>query len=107
MASRPGLSEWPRLQCIIFFKDKDDPTLTERARVHSWFMPNLREVYSNLDKDHSRAAAKQAIPILVYEINKLKKPEEAVNVFHLMIENPVAVRPFLEMLEMAIIDDDD
>ena len=79
----------------------------ERARVHSWCVANLREVYSDLDKDYSRAAAKQAIPLLVREINELRKPEEAVRKFQLMVEAPDAVRPFLDVLNMGITDDDD
>ena len=107
MANPPEYSEWPRLRCLVFIKDKRDPTRMERARVHSWCVANLREVYSDLDKDYSRAVAKQAIPLLVREINELKKPEEAVRKFQLMIEAPDAIRPFLDVLNMGISDDDD
>lgn len=107
MANPPEYSEWPRLRCLVFIKDKRDPTQMERARVHSWCVANLREVYSDLDKDYSRAAAKQAIPLLVREINELRKPEEAVRKFQLMVEAPDAVRPFLDVLNMGITDDDD
>ena len=103
VTSRAGLSEWPRLHCIIFFKDKDDPSRMERARVHSWCMPNLREVYSKLDKNHSRAVAEQAILLLVKEINRLQNPEDVARVLHLMVESPGVIRPFMDMLEM---DDD-
>lgn len=30
--------------CLVFIKDRHDPTQMERARVHSWFTGNLREV---------------------------------------------------------------
>ena len=79
----------------------------ERARVHSWCAPNLQEVYSCLDKDYSRAVAKQAIPLLVSEINASKKPEEVVGKLRLMAECPDVIRPFLDMLHMGIPDDDD
>jgi len=107
VANPPGYSEWPRLRCLVFIKDKTDPTQMERARVHSWCAGNLREVYSDLNKDYSRAAAKQAIPLLVREINESKNPEEVVRKFQLMVEAPDAVRPFLDMLDMGITDDDD
>lgn len=79
----------------------------ERARIHSWCAENLREIYSGLDKDYSRAVAKQAVPLLVREINESKNPEEVVHKFLLMVETPDAVRPFLDMLDMGITDDDD
>jgi len=79
----------------------------ERTRVHSWCAGNLREVYSDLDKDYSHAAAKQAIALLVREINESKNPEEVVCKFQLMTEAPDAVRPFLDTLDMGITDDDD
>lgn len=72
----------------------------ERARVHSWCTPNLQEVFSNLDKNHSRAIAEQAIPLLVSEINELQTPEEAVDKLHLMVGDPDVVQPFLGVLDM-------
>ena len=107
MTNPPEYSEWPRLRCLVFIKDKNDPTQMERARVHSWCVANLREVYSDLDKDYSRAAAKQAIPLLVREINELGEPEEAVRKFQLIAEAPDVVRPFLDALNMGTTDDDD
>jgi len=107
VTSRAGLSEWPRLHCIIFFKDKDDPSRMERARVHSWCMPNLREVYSDLDKNHSRAVAEQVTLFLVKKINGLEKPEDVASVLHLMVESPGVIRPFMDILEMGAVDDDD
>lgn len=60
-----------------------------------------------MDKDYSHTVAKQAIPLLVSEINGLKKPEEAVHKFQLMVEAPNIVRLFLGVLGMGLIDDDD
>lgn len=102
-----GLPEWPRLCCIIFVKDKDDPAAMERVRVHSWRAPNLQEAFSDLDKGYSRAAAKHVIPLLVSEINGLREPEEAVRKFHLMVGGPDIVRPFLDILGMGGTDNDD
>ena len=102
MTNPPGILEWPRLRCLVIIQDRDDPTQRERARVHSWCTPNLREVYSNLDKGYSASAAKQAVPLLVSEINGLKKPEEAVRKFHLMVGGPDVVQPFLNVLDMGL-----
>jgi hypothetical protein len=79
----------------------------ERARVHSWCAANLREAYSDMDEEYSRAAAKRAIPLLVREINESKNPEEVVRKFQLMVEAPNVVRPFLDMLDMGLTGDDD
>ena len=102
-----GLIEWPRLCCIVFVKEEDDPTETERVRVHSWRAPNLRDVCYNLDKNYSRTVAKQAIPLFVSEINGLNEPGEAARKFRLMIAGPDVVQPFLNVLDMGITDDDD
>lgn len=106
VANPPGYSERPRLRCLVFIKDKNDPTQMERARVHSWCAGNLREVYFDLDKDYSRAAAEQTIPFLVREINGSRNPKEVARKFQLMVEAPDAVRPFLDMLDMGMTDDD-
>ena len=87
----PELSGLPRLRCIFFVEDKDDPTKTERARVHSWCVPDLPWVHSHLEKDYSRAIAKQAIPLLVSDINGLKKPGEVNLKFQMMIGAPDVV----------------
>ena len=92
-----GFFEWPRLCCIVFVKEEDDPTKTERVRVHSWRAPHFRDVYCHLDKGYSRTVAEQAIPLLVSEINGLKDPREAVRKFHLMVGGPEVVQPFLDM----------
>ena len=68
----------PRLRCIVFVKDKDDPTRTERVRVHSRCVPNLRELRDTINKNYSRrAASKLAIPLLLNEINVMKEPRLA------------------------------
>jgi len=102
-----GLSDWPRLRCVILVKDRNDPTQMERARIHSCLAPNLREVFCALDKNYSQAIAKLAIPFLICEINGLKNPEETVRNLHLMIGGPEVIRPFLGMVNFGLTNDDD
>jgi len=95
MANDPPseLSGMPRLRCLFFVEDKDDPTKMERVRVHSWSVADLR-IYSRLglEKDYSRAIATQALPLLVNDINGLKKPEEVDLKFQMMAAVPDIVR---------------
>ena len=71
----PGL--WPRIRCVFVVKDKHDPTKTERVRVHSRCVPNLRERFCTIDKDYSREASGYAVGALLCEINLTKRPKLA------------------------------
>ena len=94
----------PRFNCIAFVQNKDDPTRTERVQVRSWCAPNPRDIYSRLDKEYSHAVAEQALPLLMSEINGLKKPEEAARKFYLMAEGAcVVVQPFLDVSDTGIL----
>ena len=79
----------------------------ERRGVHSWHFPNLREVFSHLEKDYSRSIAKLAIPLLVSEINGLGEPDRAMRMLRLMIESPEVIQPFLKATRSGITGDDD
>ena len=94
--------KWPRLHCFIFVKDKDYPKNLGRVRLHSWCTPSLREVYSQLDKNYSRAVAKQAIPLLVSEINGWKDPHDSMRKFRIMGECPGALQGFLDVLSTGV-----
>ena len=60
-----------------------------------------------MDKNHSRAVAEQVTLFLVKKINGLEKPEDVASVLHLMVESPGVIRPFMDILEMGAVDDDD
>ena len=87
----PELLGVPRIRCIFFVEDKDDPAKTERARIHVWGARDLRWMHSLVDKDYSRAIAGQAIPLLVSDINRLKKPEEAKRKLRFILGTPGVV----------------
>jgi hypothetical protein len=74
----------------------------ERARVQSFCVANLNEIFSHLDKGYCHAIVDQAIMLLINEINRLKEPAETVRKFRLMVENPFAVQPLLDFLDMGI-----
>ena len=98
--SPPGLR--PRLRCVVFVKDKDDPTRMERVRVHSQCVPDLRGLRDSIDKDYSRrAATKLAIPILLSEINLLGDPQEAERRLRSMVKEQGLTRKVIEMAENA------
>ena len=104
--ARPGT--WNGLVSAVLFLSKTSATLLR------WIAPeftlgvaNLEEVCSDLDKDYACAAAKQAVPLLLREMNGLTKPEEVVHKFQLISEAPDAIQPFLDMLNMGSIDDGD
>jgi len=58
-----------------------------------------------LEKDYSREVAKRAIPLLVSDINGLKKSEEVRRKFLLMARRPDAVRSVLDVSSVAGDDD--
>jgi len=105
----PETLKWPRLHCFIFVKHEDYPKQLGRVRLHSWCTPSLREVYSQLDKNYSRAVAQQALPLLLNEINGPKDPHNAMRKFRIMGECPGALEGFLDVLGtgVGIIDDED
>ena len=103
VASLPGCSEWPRLHCFVFVKDRCDPTQMERGRIHSCCIPNLKELRSHWSKDYSREVSKQAIPLLLGEINGLKNPEVAARRFRLMTDRPDVVQICLDMLKTGFL----
>jgi len=77
----------PRLRCAISSKDKNCPSVRDYIRVYSLYIPYLRALYYGLDKRHSRAAAKLAIPLLLNHINTLKEPLLAERRFKAMIDD--------------------
>ena len=97
------LTEPHRLRCIFLVQDKDGKA--ERVRLTSWSVTDLQELYSLLEKDYSREVAKRAIPLLVSDINGLKKSEEVRRKFLLMARRPDAVRSVLDVSSVAGDDD--
>ena len=97
----------PRIRCIFYVQEKDDPTKPERVRVHSWCMTDLQWFCSCLEKGYSGAIAKQAIPLLVGDINGFKKPEVARSKLQWMIGVPSLVQPLLAGSSVGVSGDDD
>ena len=93
----PEFAGRPSIHCIFYIEEKDSNTGAERARGHSWCITDLQLVCSRLEKDYSRAIAKQVIPLLASDINGLKKPEEVRLKYHLMIEVPDIVQTLLDV----------
>ena len=94
-ANSPG--EWPRVRCVVSSRGKNCPTQRDYVRVYSWYIPYLRELYYNLDKRHSHAAAMLAIPLLLNNVNTLKEPRLAERGFRAMVGDPDTVRALLEL----------
>jgi len=76
--------EWPRLRCFFFFRD-DGPNKLDQARAQAWCLTNLLEVCYGMDKDHSRAISRLAIPQLLNEINVIGQPRQAAERFKYMV----------------------
>jgi len=91
----PEFAGRPAIRCIFYVEDKDDPTKAKFVRGHSWCVTDLQLVCSQLEKDYSRAIAKQVIPLLASDINGFKKPEDVRIKYHLMIEVPDIVQTLL------------
>ena len=79
----PGLS---RFRCFFFFT-YDDPELVH-TRTRTWWIPNLQELYYDMDKEYSRANSKLALPRLVTEMNILRDPQQAAARFKLIASGP-------------------
>lgn len=77
----------PRLRWAISSKDKNCPTKRDWIRLYSLYIPYLRALYYSLDKRHSYAAAKLAIPLLMNHINTLKEPRLAERRFRAMVDD--------------------
>ena len=78
----------PRLRCVFTVKDKCDSTRTERVRVYSQDMPDLRELYDGIDEDHSRrAASKLTIPFLLSGIDVMRDPQRVERIMRVMVVN--------------------
>jgi hypothetical protein len=90
----PG--KWPRIRCVISSQDKNCPSERECIRVYSWYIPYLRGLYYSLDKYHSYAAAKLAIPLLLNQINNLEEPQLAETRFAGLVGDPGLVRVLVE-----------
>lgn len=86
-AATPPDLEWPRLRCFFCFKN-DGPVKLDQARVQAWCLTNLREVCYGMDKEHSRAISRLAIPQLLNEINVLGQPRQAEKRFKYMVLDP-------------------
>jgi len=71
----------------------------ERGRIHSYCIPNLKELLSHCSKDYSCEVSKQAIPLLLSKINGLKHPEVAVHRFRLITGRPDVIQICLDMLK--------
>jgi len=87
----------PRIRCVFFVEHIRDPTTAEHARVQFWRMTELQQICSRLEKDYSRAIAKQAVPLFMSEVNGLKTPHDVWCKFHLMVDFPDKVQPLLDV----------
>ena len=103
----PEFAGLPRIRCIFYVEEKDNPNTPERIRVHSWTLTEIQQLCSCLEKRYSRAIAKQAIPILVNDINGLRKPRDTRHKFQMMIDVPGIVRSFFTWSGMGVTGDDD
>ena len=76
----PGMS---RLRCFFFFT-YDGYDKGGYARSRAWWEENLRGLYYDMDKEHSRTVSGLAIPQLMNEINFLRDPQQAEQRLRLM-----------------------
>lgn len=102
----PEFAGRPRIRCIFYVEEKDDPTRPERVRVHFWCLTDSQLSCSHLEKAYSRAIAKQAIPLLVIDINGLKTPQDTRRKLQLMIGLPGIVRSFLNVSNTGVSGED-
>ena len=105
----PKFAVEPRICCIFCIEVKDDATKVDLVRTQYWSVPNLKRFCSNVEKGYSRAIAKQAIPLLVNDINRLKNPQDVRCKFQMMIGVPIRpgiAQPMLDISDVDISGDD-
>ena len=106
----PEYAGQPRVRCIFYVEDRDDLFKEEFIRVHSCCIADLQGFCSNAEKDYSRAIAKQAIPLLVNDINGFREPQDVTFKFKIMIGVPVEpgiAQPLLDVSDVDIPGDND
>lgn len=96
LAADPSM--YPRIRCFILVKDKNDPTRIEGVRVHSWDIPNLRDLYVGMGKDCSHAVSTLVVPFLLNEMNTMREPQQ-VGQRNLAFEYRGFALAFTEMAE--------
>jgi len=94
VATVPDL-KWPRLRGFFLFRG-DEPNRFDQARAQAWCLTNLREVCYDMDKEHSRAISRLAIPQLLNKINILGHPRQAAERFKYMVLDPDLYRKRME-----------
>jgi len=76
----PPDSEWPRLSC--FFSFERDFTKPVHSQAIGWGVPwRQLALYYNMDKEFSRTASRLAIPQLQDQINVVRDPQHAEEMF--------------------------
>ena len=103
----PEFAGRPRIRCIFYVQERNDPTRPERVRVHSWCLTDLQLMCRLLEKDYSRAIAKQVIPLLVTDINGFKKPQGTKRKLQLLIGLCDIVRSFFNVSSTGVFDEVD
>ena len=93
--TNPPDLKWPRLRCYFFIKN-EDPTKSYQVRGQAWCVPDLRELYYDMDKDRSRKASRLALPQLLNEINVIREPQQAGRRIAILASNPDLFRSLME-----------